>query len=79
MHLSRSLLDLNVLDTFTEGGCLLVYLFLLVPLVVPVATIPIEKIFSYMNIANYHLYICNHLGYQWANDDLILYIERDNF
>ena len=55
----------------------LVYLLIKLALVLPVATVTVERVFSDMNIVKNHLR--NRMGDQLMNDNLIVYIENDIF
>ncbi|XP_028126582.1 uncharacterized protein LOC114323236 [Camellia sinensis] len=56
---------------------LLVYLLLTLVLILPVATVTVEKVFSAMNIVKNRLR--NRMGDEWMNDSLVVYIGRDIF
>ncbi|KAL7258692.1 hypothetical protein ACSBR1_004744 [Camellia fascicularis] len=55
----------------------LVYLFLTLALILPVATVTLERVFSAMNIMKNRLR--NRMGDKWMNNSLVVYIERDIF
>ena len=55
----------------------LVYKLVTLSLILPVATMTIERVFSAMSIIKHHL--CNQMGDEWMNDCLITYIEKDIF
>ncbi|XP_074359802.1 uncharacterized protein LOC141699898 [Apium graveolens] len=55
----------------------LVYRLIELALLLPVATASIERVFSAMNIVKTDLR--NRMGYEWMNDSLVVYIEKDVF
>lgn len=55
----------------------LVYLLMKLAMLLPVATAGVERSFSVMNIVKTRLH--NRIGYEWLNDLLVTYIERDVF
>jgi hypothetical protein len=55
----------------------LVYSLVTLSLILPVATVTVERAFSAMNIVKNRL--CNRMGDQWMNDCLVTYIEKDTF
>ena len=55
----------------------LVYSLVTLTLILLVATITIERVFSTMNIIKNRL--CNQIGDQWMNDCLVTYIEKNIF
>ena len=55
----------------------LVYHLLTLSLILPVATATVERIFSGMHFVKTKLR--NHIGDQWLNDSLVIYIEREIF
>ena len=55
----------------------LIYLFVTLTLILPVATTTIEKTFSTMNIVKNRLR--NRMGDQWMNNQLLVYVEKDIF
>ena len=54
-----------------------VYSLVTLALILPVATITVERAFSAMNIIKNRLR--NRIGDQWMNDCLVTYIEKDIF
>ena len=55
----------------------LVYSLVILALILPVATVTVERAFSAMNIIKNRLR--NWIGDQWMNDCLVTYIEKDIF
>ena len=55
----------------------LVYSLVTLSLILPVATITVERVFSAMNIIKNRLR--NQIGDQWMNNCLVTYIEKDIF
>ena len=55
----------------------LVYSLVTLSLILPVATITVERVFSAMNIIKNRLR--NRIGDQWMNNCLVTYIEKDIF
>ncbi|KAL0009732.1 hypothetical protein SO802_004840 [Lithocarpus litseifolius] len=55
----------------------LVYSLVTLTLILPVATVTVERAFSAMNIIKNRLR--NRIGDQWMNDCLVIYIEKDIF
>ena len=53
----------------------LVYLLLTLVLILPVATVIVERLFSVMNIIK--TWLRNRMGDEWMNDNLVVYIEKD--
>ncbi|KAG5010507.1 hypothetical protein JHK87_019022 [Glycine soja] len=53
----------------------IVYRLLKLALVSPVTTASMKRVFSVMKFVNSQL--CNKMGYQWLNDRLVTFIERD--
>ena len=56
---------------------ILVYLFVTLALVLPVAIATVERTFSVVNIVKNRLR--NWMGDQWMNNHLLVYIEKDIF
>jgi hypothetical protein len=52
----------------------LVYTFVTLSLILPVATATVERVFSAMSIVKHRLR--NRMGDEWMNDCLITYIEK---
>ena len=55
----------------------LIYQLVTLSLILPIATATIERVFSTMNFVKNRL--PNRMGYQWLNDKLVVYIEKDVF
>jgi hypothetical protein len=55
----------------------LVYMLIKLPLLLPVATATVERVFSVMHIVKSRLR--NRMGDKWMNDSLVAYIEKDIF
>ena len=55
----------------------LVYSLVILALILPVATVTVERAFSAMNIIKNRLR--NWIGDQWMNDCLVTYIKKDIF
>lgn len=54
-----------------------IYLILKLSLILPVSTATVEIAFSTMNIIKNQMW--NHMGDDWLNECLVIYIERDIF
>ncbi|XP_028062659.1 zinc finger MYM-type protein 1-like [Camellia sinensis] len=67
----------KMIETGRDKVYPLVYLLLTLALILPVATVTVERVFSAMNIVKNRLR--NRIGDEWMNDSLIVYIERDIF
>lgn len=67
----------NLIEIKRDRQHPLVYLFVNLALILPIATTFVERVFSLMNIVkNPH---CNRMGDKWLNDILVVYIEKDVF
>ncbi|XP_061960084.1 uncharacterized protein LOC133681013 [Populus nigra] len=55
----------------------LVYMLIKLSLLLPVATVTVERVFSAMHIVKSRLR--NRMGDKWMNDSLVVYIEKDIF
>ncbi|XP_028105174.1 uncharacterized protein LOC114304198 [Camellia sinensis] len=67
----------KMVETGSDKIYPLVYLLLTLPLILPVATFTVERIFSAMNIVKNWLQ--NRMGDEWINDSLVVYIKREIF
>ena len=69
-ELTENLVKIEKHDTYP-----LVYLFVKLVLIIPIATVIVERSFSAMKYIKNELH--NQIGDQWMNDCLIVYIEKD--
>ncbi|XP_042396805.1 zinc finger MYM-type protein 1-like [Zingiber officinale] len=67
----------KIIETMKNRVFPLVYRMIELALLLPVATVTIERVFSTMNIVKTDLR--NRIGDEWMNDSLVVYFEKDVF
>ena len=67
----------NMKETMKDGVFPMVYRLVELALLLPVATTSVERVFSAMKAVKTDLQ--NRMGYEWLNDSLVVYIEKEIF